>query len=141
GDPGHEQNEQERAEFEHGAESGCAQHVDRMPRRGFLAALAAAAEFVEPERGKRTDKRKTGSQWKEQRQHRIAKDHSEQNDAEHRIHDAQDNGVTWYGLEILEAEAQRVAQVGEADLSNDKPGGNAERVGFRFCDVVGIRYR
>jgi hypothetical protein len=48
--------------------------------------------------------------------------------------------VTWYGLEIFKAEAQRVAQIGEADFANDKSGGDAERVGFRFCDVVGILY-
>src|SRR6266404_2626511 len=83
GDPNYEQNEQERAEFEHGAERRCAQHVHGIPRSGFLAALAAAAEFVETERGKRTNQRKTGGQRKEQRQHRMAKDHSEQNKAEY----------------------------------------------------------
>src|ERR1700676_4136911 len=55
GDPNYAQNEQERAEFEHGAERRCAQHVYSIPRGGFLAALAAAAEFVETERGKRTN--------------------------------------------------------------------------------------
>src|SRR5439155_4324559 len=120
GDPSDEQNEQEDAEFEHGAERRCAQHMYSIPRGGFLAALAAAAEFVETERGKRTDQRKTGGERKEQRQHRIAKDHSEQNKTENGIDHAQDNGVTWYGREIFPAQAQRRAQVGQADFANDK---------------------
>ena len=81
-------------------------------RCGFLAALAAAAELVETERGKRTNQGKTGCQRKEQRQHRIAKDQSEQNKTENGINHAQDNGVSWYGLEVFPAQAQRVAQVG-----------------------------
>ena len=112
GDPSHEQNEQEDAEFDHGAERWRAQHVYGIPRGGFLSALAAAAEFVETERGKRTDQCKTGGERKEQRQHRIAKDHSEQNKTENGIDHAQDNGVTWYGLEIFPAQAQRLVQVG-----------------------------
>src|SRR6266404_8778354 len=138
GDPNYEQNEQERAEFEHGAERRCAQHVYSIPRGGFLAALAAAAEFVETERGKRTNQRKTGGQRKEQRQHRIAKHHSEQNKTENGIDHAQDNGVAWYGLKIFPAQAQRVAQVGHADFANNKWGGSSQHLWFRFYDVVGI---
>src|SRR5450755_503107 len=104
-----------------------------------LAALAAAAEFVETERGKRTDQRKAGGQRKEQRQHRIAKDHSEQNKAENGIDHTQDNGVTWHGLEIFPAQAQRVAQVGQADFANDKWADDADCLWFRCCDIVGIR--
>src|SRR5882757_8522868 len=138
GDPGPEQNEQERAEFEHGAERRCAQHVESIPRRDFLAALAAAAEFVEAERGKRTNQRKTGGQRKQQRQHRIAKDHSEQNKTENGIDHAKDNGVTWHGLEIFPTQAQRDAQVGHADFANDKWAGDVDRLWFRSYDVVGI---
>src|SRR6266849_1841982 len=138
GDPNYEQNEQERAEFEHGAERRCAQHVYSVPRGGFLAALAAAAEFVETECGKGTNQRKTGGQREQQRQHRIAKDRSEQNKTENGIDHAQDNGVTWYGLEIFPAQAQGLAQVGQADLANDKGGSDAEHLWFRFCDIVGI---
>jgi hypothetical protein len=138
GDPGPEQNEQEHAEFEHGAERRCAQHVDSIPRSGFLAALAAAAEFVETERGKRTNQCKTGGQRKQQRQHRIAKDHSEQNKTENGIDHAQHNGVTRHGLEIFPAQAQRGAQVGQADFANDKGAGDADRLWFRTDDVVGI---
>src|SRR6266436_892604 len=138
GDPSHEQNEQEDAEFDHSAERRRTQHLRSMPRRGLLAALAAAAEFVETERSKRTNQRKTGGEWKEQRQHRIAEDHSEQNKTENGIDHAQDNGVSWYGLEIFPAQAQRLAQVGQADLANDKWGGDAERLWIRIYDVVGI---
>src|SRR6202022_2215705 len=138
GDPSHEQSEQERAESDHGTERRCAQHVHSIPRGGFLAALAAAAEFVETERGKRTNQRKTGGQGKEQRQHRKTKDHSEKNKTENGINHAQDNGVAWYGLEIFPAQAQRGAQVGQADFANDKRGGDAEHFWFRIYDVVGI---
>src|SRR6202043_3420048 len=102
---------------------------------GFLAALAAAAELVEAERGKRTNQRKTGGQRKQQRQHGIAKDHSEQNKTENGINHAQHNGVSWNGLEVFPAEAQRVAQVGKADFANDKCGGDAEQLQFRSCEI------
>src|SRR6266436_7891944 len=138
GDPSHEQSKQEHAECEHGAERRSAQHVHGIPRSGFLAALTAATELVETERSKRTNQRKTGGQRKEQWQHRIAKDHSEQSKTENRINHAQDNGVTWYGLEIFPAQAQRLAQVGQADFANDKWAGNAERLWIRIYDVVGI---
>src|SRR4029453_15607075 len=54
GDPDPEQDEEYRAESEDGAERRCAQHVHRVHRRRFLAALAAAAEFVKTEPGKGT---------------------------------------------------------------------------------------
>jgi hypothetical protein len=66
------------------------------------------------------------SRREEQRQHGIANNQSEQNKAENRINHAQDNGVSWYGLEVFPAQAQRVAQVGKADSTNDKWGGDAE---------------
>src|ERR1700722_7709431 len=141
GDPSHEQSKQERADSEHGAERWCAQYLYGIPRGGLLAALAAAAEFVETERGKRTNQRKAGGQRKEQRQHRIAKDRSEQNKAENGIDHAQDNGMTWHGLEIFPAEAQRIAQVGQADFANDKRAGDAEYFWFRFYGVVGMLCR
>jgi hypothetical protein len=51
---------------------------------------------------------------------------SEQNKTENGINQAQDNSVSWYGLEVFPAEAQRFAQVGKADFANDKGGGDAE---------------
>src|SRR6478672_6134744 len=138
GDPSHEQSKQEHAECEHGAERRSAQHVHGIPRSGILAALTAATELVETERSKRTNQRKTGGQREEQRQHRIAKDHSEQNKTENGIDHAQDNGVTWYGLEIFPAQAQRLAQVRWADFANGKWAGDAERLWIRIYDVVGI---
>src|SRR6202043_2966156 len=135
-DPGHKQGEQERAESENGAERRCAQHVHSVPRSGFLAALPAAAEFVETERRKRTDQRKTGGQRKQQRQHGMAKGQSEQNKTENGINYAQDNGVSWYGLEVFPAQAQRVAQVGKADFSNDECAGDAEQLQFRSCEIL-----
>src|SRR5215471_6968664 len=99
-----------------------------MPRRGFLTLLAAAAELVETKRGKRANQRKTGGQRKEQRQHRIADHQSEQHEPENRINRAEDNCVTWDGLEILPAQAQRVPQVRQSKLSNDGCGAVAERV-------------
>ncbi len=139
GDPGREQSKQEHAKSEHGAERWRAQHLYSIPRSGFLAALTAATEFVETKRGKRTNQRKTSGQRKEQWQHRIAKDHSEQNNTENGINHAKDNGVTWYGLEILPAQAQRVAQVGQADFANDKWADDADCLWFRCYDIVGIR--
>src|SRR5215468_8288534 len=109
-----------------------------MPRRGFLAALAATAEFVETNRSKKANQRETGAQLKEQRQYGIAKHQSEQNKPENGINHAQDNCVTWYGLEIFPAQAQRVAQIGQAKLSNDSRAGITERVSFRLCDVLEI---
>ena len=99
-----------------------------MPSGGFLAALAAAAEFVETKRRKRTNQCKTCGERKEQRQHRITKHQSEQEEAKNRIHHAKDDGVTWYGLEIFPPQTQRLAQIGQADRSNDSWGGDTERV-------------
>ena len=65
GDPDPEQDEQEHAESEDGTERRSTQHVHCVHCRRFFAALAAAAEFVETEPGKRTYQRKTGSQRKE----------------------------------------------------------------------------
>src|SRR6516165_2509309 len=109
-----------------------------MPRSGFLAALAATAEFVETNRSKGANQRETGGQRKEQRQHGIAKHQSEQNKPENGINHAQDNCVTWYGLEIFPAQAQRVAQIGQAKLSKDSRVGITERVPLRLCDVLEI---
>jgi hypothetical protein len=96
--------------------------------RRFFSALAAAAEFVETEPGEWTYQRKAGSQRKEQRQQRMAKDRPEDNKTENGIDQAEDNGVGWDGLEVFPAQAQRVGQVGKADLANDKSGGDAEQL-------------
>src|SRR5262249_4150837 len=82
--------------------------------------------------------RETCGQRKEQRQYGIGKHQSEQNKPENGINHAQDNCVTWYGLEILPAQAQGVAQIGQAKLSNDSRAGITERVSFMLCDVLDI---
>jgi hypothetical protein len=69
-----------------------------VPRRGFLAAFAAAAKLVETECSKRTYERKAGGQRKEQRQYRMAEDKSEQDKTENGIDHAQNNGVGRYGV-------------------------------------------
>src|SRR5258708_1837807 len=101
------------------------------------SATKPSPEFVETERGKRTNQRKTGGQRKEQRQHGIANDQSEQNKAENGINHAQDNGVSWDGLEVFPAQAQRVAQVGKVDLANDKGGRDAKQLQFGSCEYCG----
>ena len=108
-DPGPEQNEQEHAEFDHGAESRSAQHVKRIRHADLLAALAAAAELVETNRGKGSKQGKPGCQRKQQRQYRIAKDHPEQSNTENGINHAHDDRVTWHCLEVFPAQAQRLA--------------------------------
>jgi hypothetical protein len=86
--------------------------VKRFRYVDFLAALAAAAELVEPDRGKGSKQGKPGGQRKQQRQYRIAKDHPEQRNAENGINHAHHHRVTWHGLEVFPAQAQRLAEVG-----------------------------
>src|SRR6201993_5130018 len=119
GDPEREQDEQEHTESEDGAERRRAQHVHCVPRSSFLSALAVSAEFVEAERSKRANQGKTGGQLKEQRQQGMAKDQSEQDKTDDGINHAQDDGVSWYSVEVFPTQAQRIAQVEKADLAND----------------------
>src|SRR5215216_5039987 len=111
-DPGSEQNEKEHAELDHGAESRSAQHVKRFRYVDFLAALAAATEFVETNRRKGSEQGKSGGQRKQQWQYRIAQDHPEQRNTENGINHAHHNRVTWHCLEVFPAKAQRLAQIG-----------------------------
>ena len=103
--PGHEQHQQQHAEPDHGAERRRAQHVERVPCGGLFAALAAAAQFIEADRGKRSEQGKAGGQRKQQRQYRIAEDGARQHKSEHGIDHAQDDGVAWHGLEVFPAAA------------------------------------
>ncbi|GAA0001020.1 hypothetical protein BRDID11002_10200 [Bradyrhizobium diazoefficiens] len=136
-DPDPEQDKQEHAELEHGAEGRCAQHLDRIPCIDLLAALTAAAEFVEADRGKGTDQGKPGGQRKQQRQDRIAEDHPEQDETENRIDHADDDRVTRHRLEIFPAQAQHLFQVEQADLANGIRNRLTEQV--PLDDLVGIK--
>ena len=117
--PCHEQREQQRAEREHGAERRRTQHLQRIPGGGFLAGLAAAAQFIKTERGERADQGKARGQRKQQRQHRIAEHGARQHQSEHRIDHAEDDGVARHRLEILPAKPQRLVQIGKPDVSDD----------------------
>src|SRR5258705_12407780 len=57
--------------------------------------------------------------------------------SENGINHAQDNGVSWDGLEVFPAQAQRVAQVGKVDLANDKGGRDAKQLQFGSCEYCG----
>src|SRR5262249_23918416 len=74
---------------------------------------------------------------KQQRQYRIAKDKPEQDKSEDGIHHAQDNGVGRNGLDIFPAEAQRAAEVGKADLADNKGGRDAKQLQLGPCKYCG----
>jgi hypothetical protein len=113
--PGHEQREQQRAQPEHRSERGRAQYIERIPCAGTLAALAAAAQFVQAEGSKRAGQRKPGGQRKQQRQHGITKHRARQHQSEHRVDRTQHQGVARNLLEILPAEPQRAPEVCDGD--------------------------
>ena len=93
--------------------------VKCVPGRSLLAALAAAAEFIQAECRERAEQRKARRQRKQQRQDRIAEHGAGKHKAEHRIDYAKNDGVARHRLEILPAEPQRVVQIGQTDPADD----------------------
>jgi len=118
GDPSHEQSEQQGAKPEHGTEGRRAQNVESIPSGCFLARFAPAAEFVEGQCSERTDQGKTSRQRKQQRQHGCAKHAARQDQSEHRIDHAKEEGVARHCLEVFPTFPQRLVQVGKADLAD-----------------------
>ena len=118
GHPGHEQRQQEDAEPEHGAERGRAQHLERIPRGRLCAALATTAHLIKAQGCERAEQGEACGQRKQQRQHGVTEHRARQHQSEHGIDHAQDDGMTWNGLEILPAELQGPVQIGKADGSD-----------------------
>ena len=80
-----------------------AQHVEGVGPVAVEAGLAAAAQFVEADRGDRTDQGKARRQREQQRQHAIAERQPDQENADQRIDQAQEDGVARHGREIVPA--------------------------------------
>jgi hypothetical protein len=83
-----------------------------MPGGGFLAEFAPIAQFIKSKRRKWPDQGKTGGDRKQERQDRVAKRYSRQNDSNYRIDNAKDDGVAGNRLEVFPAQPQRIEQVG-----------------------------
>ena len=111
-DPGHKQRQQQRAEPEHRAKRWRAHHLGRIPGGSRFASFAAAAQFIKTERRKWAEQGKPSRERKQQRQHRIAEHGARKHQAKHWINNAQDDGVTGYGFEIVPAAPQCIVQIG-----------------------------
>jgi hypothetical protein len=94
--------------------------LDIVPNRGLFASFAAATKFVKAECRERAKQGKARGQREEQRQNRIAENHACQSQTNQRINHAEVERVGWNCLEILPAKPQRIAQIGKADLADDR---------------------
>ena len=83
-----------------------------------MAEFAPIAQFIESERRKRPDQGKAGGDRKQHRQDRVAEHHPPQQNSDHGIDYAKDNGVARYRLEVFPAQPQRIEKVGEADVTD-----------------------
>ena len=96
------------------------QHVESVARGTVETGFAAAAQLIETDRGERTDQRKAGGNRERQRQHGIAQRHCDQSDAEQRIDDAEEDGVTRHRDKVVDAARQRIEQIGRREAADDE---------------------
>ncbi len=109
------------------------QHVERVARRTVEPGLAAAAELIEPDGGKRSDQREPGGDRKRQRQQRAAQRHRDQKNAEQRIDDAEEYSVARHRGEIVDAAGERLIEIGRRDAAHDGSRGTCARADENMC--------
>jgi hypothetical protein len=89
-------------------------------RRGIEPGFTPPAQFIESDRGERTDQGETGDQRKRQRHHGVAERNRHEQQAEQRVNDAEKNGVARHRREVVEPKLQRVQEIRRRNMADHR---------------------
>ena len=96
------------------------QHIQGMAGGTVESGFAAPAQFIETDRGERSDQGKTCRNRECQWQERIVQGQVDQQNSEQGINHAQKNGVAGHCGKIVNAAGQCITEIGQRDAANDQ---------------------